>query len=259
MSNKINGKAVITEAFCVQNKVTFEDVRDYATKVSQAAPRPEGSPPPDVMDTSSVQEIYNKTLRNCRVLDEENKDVLPMLALIPDMKEGINAAAKALVPGDPVLPAAAEGTSGSGNTEIKWTAKSKGAAGNGITVSIRDDVNPPESGIVVTLVPPAGDSNYLILIDLATDALGDVDPAVNTATAIINAVNDDLDAGDIVTGVLVGSGGAITAEDSAELTDGADGSTADAATIRFSATKLWIAVADCTAVDGSGWKYINLT
>lgn len=258
MSNKINGKEVVTDAFCVQHKVTFSDVKEYVTEVAQTVQRPEGSPPPDVMDTSSVQDVYNKTLRSCKVMDEDGIDVVPMFSHINAMKDEIAKAAKALVPGDPVFPASAEGTSGSGDTEIKWTAKSKGAAGNGINVSIRN-VNPPESGIVVTLAPPAGDSNYLILVNLATDALGDIDPTINTATAIINAVNNDLDAGNIVTGALLGSGGAITAEDSAELTGGIDGSTADAGIIRFSATKLWVAVADCTAVDGSGWKYINLT
>ena len=156
------------------------------------------------------------------------------------------------VDGAPVTPLAAKLVTGSGeNWEITWEAATKGDAGNAISIEI---VNGTGESSPITI----STTGNAISIALATDALGDPDDTVNTATAVLTELNADETAGALVQGTLTGSGGVCAPEAEANLAGGIDGTAAQKGDMRYEADKLWIAVTDCTTTDISGWKYTSL-
>ena len=61
MSDKINGTEVVTENFCVRNKITFDDVKSFVE-------------PGEIVNTLASQEILNKGLLDCYLLDESGEE-----------------------------------------------------------------------------------------------------------------------------------------------------------------------------------------
>ena len=152
-----------------------------------------------------------------------------------------------------MTPLAANLVTGSGeNWEITWSAVTKGFSGNAISIEIVAGTGESQPITVTT------DGNA-ISIALATDALGDPNNAVNTATAVLTELNADEAAGALVQGTLTGSGGVCAPEAEANLAGGINGTAAQKGDMRYEADKLWIAVADCTITDISGWKYTSLS
>lgn len=62
MSDKINGTEVVTENFCVRNKITFDDVKGFVGE------------PGDIVNTLAEQEILNKGLLDCYLLDASGEE-----------------------------------------------------------------------------------------------------------------------------------------------------------------------------------------
>ena len=61
MSDKINGTEVVTENFCVRNKITFDDVKSFVE-------------PGEIVNTLAEQEILNKGLLDCYLLDASGEE-----------------------------------------------------------------------------------------------------------------------------------------------------------------------------------------
>ena len=61
MSDKINGTEVVTENFCVRNKITFDDVKSFVE-------------PGEIVNTLASQEILNKGLLDCYLLDASGEE-----------------------------------------------------------------------------------------------------------------------------------------------------------------------------------------
>lgn len=57
MSDKINGTEVVTENFCVRNKITFDDVKGFVGE------------PGEIVNTLAGQRILNKELLSCYLVD----------------------------------------------------------------------------------------------------------------------------------------------------------------------------------------------
>lgn len=157
------------------------------------------------------------------------------------------------VEGAPVTPVAAKLVTGYGeNWEITWEAVTKGDAGKAISIEI---VNGTGESSPITI----STTGNAISIALATDALGNPDNASNTATAVLTELNADETAGALVQGTLTGGGGICATEVSANLAGGVDGTAAQKGDMRYETDKLWIAVAECSITDISGWKYSSLS
>lgn len=65
MSDKINGTEVVTENFCVRNKITFDDVKSFVE-------------PGEIVNTLASQEILNKGLLDCYLLDASGEEVVKL-------------------------------------------------------------------------------------------------------------------------------------------------------------------------------------
>ncbi len=63
MSDKINGTEVVTENFCVRNKITFDDVKSFVE-------------PGEIVNTLASQEILNKGLLDCYLLDASGEEAV---------------------------------------------------------------------------------------------------------------------------------------------------------------------------------------
>lgn len=87
---------------------------------------------------------------------------------------------------------------------------------------------------------------------IVTAAAGDLDTMKVTAKVKGAAYNTT------PTANPVDSSGAMAWGDKT-LKNGVDGTVGGKGTLRFEATKLWVAVADCTVSDSTGWKYITFT
>ena len=61
MSDKINGTEVVTENFCVRNKITFDDVKSFVE-------------PGEIVNTLAEQRILNKLLSSCYLLDASGEE-----------------------------------------------------------------------------------------------------------------------------------------------------------------------------------------
>lgn len=85
---------------------------------------------------------------------------------------------------------------------------------------------------------------------LVTATAGDGDTVIVTSKVKGTAYNTTPTTNPIDTGGVITWSGAT-------LANGVDGTVGGKGTLRFEATKLWIAVSDCIVSDSSGWKYIS--
>ena len=87
---------------------------------------------------------------------------------------------------------------------------------------------------------------------LVTATAGDGDTMLVTAKVKGTAYNTTPTTNPIDSGNKIAWG-------DATLKNGIDGTVGGKGTLRFEATKLWIAISDCTVSDSTGWKYITYT
>ena len=77
MSDKINGTEVVTENFCVRNKITFDDVKSFVE-------------PGEIVNTLAEQEILNKGLLDCYLLDASGEGE-PVKLSVEDVVKHVTA------------------------------------------------------------------------------------------------------------------------------------------------------------------------
>jgi len=85
---------------------------------------------------------------------------------------------------------------------------------------------------------------------LVTATAGDGDTMLVTAKVKGTAYNTTPTTNPIDSGNKIAWG-------DATLKNGIDGTVGGKGTMRFEATKLWVAISDCTVSDSTGWKYIS--
>ncbi len=157
---------------------------------------------------------------------------VPMVADTP-----VNAVAAALT-------TALTGT----NNDIVYTAKTKGANGNAITIAY---VNPGADGVIAVAV--AGTA-ITVTLAYATGAI--TSTAANVAAAI--AANTAANALISTANAAANDGtGLVTALTATPLTGGVDGTVAKAGEVRFDGGYLYVASADNTPSDAN-WRRVSL-
>jgi hypothetical protein len=73
MSDKINGTEVVTENFCVRNKITFDDVKSFVGESKALAANP-SAPQGEIVNTLADQDILNKRLLSCALVDASGEE-----------------------------------------------------------------------------------------------------------------------------------------------------------------------------------------
>lgn len=141
----------------------------------------------------------------------------------------------------------ATGSYGVGSSSLSLEAKTAGTAGNLLIINI---VNPGVETASTTAVVNGNEVDVTIAVNSSlaiTATVADVRTAINAATGIGTLLE---------TVTMSGDGSETAIEDLIKLSGGKDATAAPAGAIRFDDTKLYIALAECTASDGSGWKEI---
>lgn len=73
MSDKINGTEVVTENFCVRNKIMFDDVKSFVGESKALAANP-SAPQGEIVNTLADQDILNKRLLSCKLVDASGEE-----------------------------------------------------------------------------------------------------------------------------------------------------------------------------------------
>ena len=134
------------------------------------------------------------------------------------------------------------------NNDLVFTAKTKGANGNAITIAY---VNPGADGVIAVAV--AGTA-ITVTLAYATGAI--TSTAANVAAAI--AANTAANALVSTANAAANDGtGLVTALTATPLTGGVDGTVAEAGEVRFDASYLYLASADNSPVD-TNWRRVTL-
>ena len=182
---------------------------------------------------------------------EGDNDLSTDVADILDNVSELQDLAQTAGSGEPETPVAAEAITGEGeNWEITWTAETAGEDGNNLTITIAlgSGISQP-IGVSLTGTD--------ITVTLATDESGDPDDAVNTATAVKDAVNGDAVAGLLVQGDLTGNGGVCAEQMQVMFEGGVDGTAGKAGELRYSDFGLHVSIGNSTA-ENSFWRTVPL-
>ncbi len=139
---------------------------------------------------------------------------------------------------------------GVANTELVYTAKTRGAAGNNITIEYVDPVDANAAvavevtgtAIKVLLAPGNGEAITTTAGDISAAIIADIDASA-LVTVADKAANDGT--------------GVVTAMEATALTGGQDATVAKKGDIYFDATNVYIATDDVAITDdGSKWRKI---
>lgn len=137
-------------------------------------------------------------------------------------------------------------TTGTGGTEILWTSSVLGTAGDGATIAIVYDAE--VTGAEVTV----DGTDITVLVEASGEPL----TTAVTCTDVINAVADEPAAAAIMTGLLVGGGGAAP-EDTGTITGGNDITIGEAGALRHFGGVLYFTPTEST-VSTSNWRRVVL-
>ena len=137
-------------------------------------------------------------------------------------------------------------TTGTGITEILWTSAVLGTAGDGATIAIVYDAEATGAEVTVDGTD----------ITVAVEASGDPLATAVTCTDVINAVAGEPAAAAIMTGLLVGGGGAVP-EDIGTITGGMDITIGEAGALRHFGGVLYFTPTEST-VSTSNWRRVVL-
>lgn len=147
------------------------------------------------------------------------------------------------ISGTPVNAVAATGTAFETNT-LTYTAKTKGASGNDITVMLTD---PGEEAIEKVTVTG---SAIEVLLAYSAGAI------TSTLTDVKAAIDADPAASALISVAVGGEGSTLAAADLTELSGGVDGTVAAAGTIMYDSSALYISAGEST-INTANWQTIS--
>ena len=213
--------------------------------------RQSGGTLPELCDLADIREWLNETADDpdlaARISIVE-ADVQTTETGLLDRTAALEAIVQTAASGEPVAPVAATASLAiDTGISLGFTARTAGAVGNDITVTLTD---------------PGVDAHISVTVD-GMDIeviLGYAEKAIKSNLADIkNAIETTPAAHALVAVAVNGSDATLAiAVDKTNLADGEDGTVGAAGALRFDSSKLYVSVDESTTAV-SNWKYVTLT
>ena len=225
--------------------------------------RQSGGTLPELCDLSEIREWLNETADDPDLAERisivetaadkaraqvGDYDPSTTESTITDDLEQLQAIVQTAASGAPVAPVAATASLAiDDGISLVFTARTAGAVGNDISV---------------TLIDPGADSDLGVIVEDAGIAvtLAYAEEAISSSLADIKTAIEETPAADALVAVSVnGSDATIAiAVDKTSLANGADGTVGAVGALRFDSSKLYVSVEESTTAV-SNWKYVTLT